>query len=81
MAAPVCRKTLKSLISHAKSLGLEAALLQAVDHVNEEQKKRLGEKIEAYFQQHGGVKGKKIAILGLSFNRIPTTSAKPLRLF
>jgi len=60
-------KDVKAMIAHAKDLGLEASLLNAVNHVNEEQKKLLGKKIEDYFLKRGGIKGKKIAIFGLSF--------------
>jgi UDPglucose 6-dehydrogenase len=60
-------KDVKALVSYSESLGYEMPLLKSVDNVNEKQKKVLGDKIENYFADKGGLKGKTIAILGLSF--------------
>lgn len=60
-------KDLKALGHVAASAGYEANLIQAVQDVNERQKRRLFEKIEAYYQDRGGLKGRTIAVWGLSF--------------
>lgn len=60
-------KDLSALIHLGETNGWEPILLKAVKEVNDRQKKRLAEKIIRYFQKKGGVKGKKIAIWGLSF--------------
>lgn len=60
-------KDVRALKSHAKSLGLTSPLLDAVEVVNERQKLRIGQKIEHYFAEKGGLRDKKIAILGLAF--------------
>jgi len=60
-------KDLETLRSQAKGLGCKTALLDAVVDVNARQKQMMGEKIRTYFEGKGGLKGKTIAILGLSF--------------
>lgn len=60
-------KDVRALKAHAKALGLETPLLEAVEAVNENQKLRVGQKMTSYYAQRGGLAGKKIAILGLSF--------------
>src|SRR3990167_3055624 len=60
-------KDIRALISVAKKAGSEPLLLQAVDQVNNRQKKVLGQKISKYFAAKGGLKGKTVAIWGLSF--------------
>lgn len=60
-------KDVKALKEHAKAIGLSTPLLDAVEAVNQEQKQILGFKILNYFEKLGGLRGKKIAILGLSF--------------
>ena len=60
-------KDIRALISKAKEVGCEALLLDAVDEVNQRQKKLLGQKIQRYFDAKDGVQGKTIAIWGLSF--------------
>ncbi len=60
-------KDISALIHLAGENGWEPILLKAVKTVNDRQKKILAEKIIAYFADKGGVKGKKIAIWGLSF--------------
>ncbi len=57
-------KDIKALKQTAKSQGLSLSILEAVDAVNQEQKKLLFKKIKAYF---GELKGKTIALWGLSF--------------
>lgn len=58
-------KDVKALIRTAQELGYNLELLEAVDKVNNRQKYRLFEKIKQYFK--GDLKGKKIAVWGLSF--------------
>lgn len=60
-------KDIRALRSHAEALGYAMPLVAAVEEVNRRQKTRLGEKIAAYFADKGGLSGKTIAILGLSF--------------
>lgn len=54
-------KDVKALISTGKHLGIETQLLEAVDAINEDARKNLLQKILTH------VKGKKIALWGLSF--------------
>ena len=58
-------KDVKALERTAKSVGYTAELLQAVEAVNNRQKQNLFAKIYAYFD--GNLKGKTIALWGLSF--------------
>jgi len=60
-------KDVRALIATAAEVGCEPHLLQAVDNVNERQKKVLGQKIARYFSTRGGLKNKTIALWGLSF--------------
>jgi UDPglucose 6-dehydrogenase len=61
-------KDIRALKSYAsKGLGYEMPILEAVETINERQKKSIAEKIEAYFDTRGGLAGKTIAILGLAF--------------
>ncbi len=60
-------KDVKALIALAKELAIPPLLIEAAHEVNERQKQVIGEKIAAYFEERGGLKGKTIAILGLSF--------------
>lgn len=58
-------KDVKALIAIAQSHGYNFSLLKAVDEINHEAMKLFIHKIIAHFS--GDLKGKKIAILGLSF--------------
>ncbi|CCE22084.1 UDP-glucose dehydrogenase family protein [Methylotuvimicrobium alcaliphilum] len=58
-------KDVKALERTAKQVGYQAELLNAVENVNDRQKKRLFEKIQHYYD--GNLKGKVFAIWGLSF--------------
>jgi UDPglucose 6-dehydrogenase len=60
-------KDIRALIAISKQAGAESSLLQAVDAVNERQKKSFAKQIIDYFSHRGGLKGKTIAIWGLSF--------------
>ena len=60
-------KDVRALIALAKQIGKNPLLLQATETVNEEQKKWMAEQIAKHFSSRGGVKGKTIAIWGLSF--------------
>lgn len=58
-------KDVKALARSAKGVGYEAQLLNAVEDVNERQKRRVFEKLELHFKD--GLAGKTIALWGLSF--------------
>lgn len=58
-------KDVKALVAIAKAYGYDFALLKAVDTINQEAGKHFVEKISHHFA--GNLKGKKIAVLGLSF--------------
>ncbi len=60
-------KDIRALIAVAKKVGSEPLLLEAADAVNNRQKKVLSAKIKHYFSARGGVKGKTVAVWGLSF--------------
>ena len=60
-------KDLRALLAHAERIGCDASLLHAIESVNSEQKQWLSKKIRSYFVNRGGIAGKSIAILGLSF--------------
>jgi len=58
-------KDLRACISTGREVGYSLAILDAVVEVNERQKKRLGEKVLAYFG--ADLKNKKVAVWGLAF--------------
>jgi UDPglucose 6-dehydrogenase len=60
-------KDIQALKATALELDCPTPLLDAVEEVNQRQKKLLGEKISAYFSDKGGLSGKVIAIWGLAF--------------
>jgi len=58
-------KDVKALIAIAAQNGYDFTLLKAVDEINKEAGKHFVEKISRHF--NGEIKGKRIAVLGLSF--------------
>lgn len=60
-------KDIKALQATAAQRNYRLSILEAVQEVNENQKKVLGSKISAYFSSKGGLSNKTIAIWGLSF--------------
>ena len=58
-------KDVRALARSAADAGYDAALMDAVETVNERQKQRLFEKINAHFE--GDLAGKTVALWGLSF--------------
>jgi len=58
-------KDVKALARTADELGYNAALIRAVEDVNERQKHRLFQKVSAYFD--GDLNGKTFALWGLAF--------------
>ncbi len=60
-------KDIRALRALAEELGCKTPLLEAVDTINEEQKKRLFKRLSNYFAKKGGLEGKTIAIWGLAF--------------
>lgn len=60
-------KDIRALIAMANESGHESLILEAVHEINERQKNILSQKISDHFEKKGGIKGKTIAIWGLSF--------------
>ena len=60
-------KDVKALIRTAKDYGCDPQLIQSVDEVNNRQKRVLARKVEAFFADQGGVKGKTLALWGIAF--------------
>ncbi len=60
-------KDIQALIAQGEACKVELSVIRAVQEVNRNQKKVMGLKLAAYFASHGGLKGKTIGILGLSF--------------
>jgi UDPglucose 6-dehydrogenase len=60
-------KDVRALISKAKEVDVTPRILEAVDEVNNRQKKFLGQKMIQYFAKRGGVRNKTVAVWGLSF--------------
>ena len=60
-------KDIRALCSMGKERGIQMSLLNAVEEVNQRQKLALADKILSYFSFKGGIRGKTIAIWGLSF--------------
>jgi UDPglucose 6-dehydrogenase len=58
-------KDVQALAKSAADAGYEAALLNAVEDVNNRQKHKIFEKLQAHY--HSDLKGKSIALWGLSF--------------
>ncbi len=58
-------KDVRAIVDMGRASGYEMKILSAVDRVNEEQKRRFGEKITTYF--NNDLSGKNIAVWGLSF--------------
>jgi UDPglucose 6-dehydrogenase len=60
-------KDIRAIQSQAEEFGCSLSVIAAADSANAQQKRRLGDKVEAYFSGRGGVRGKTIGILGLAF--------------
>ena len=60
-------KDVKALIHTAHGAGFTPELLEAVERVNERQKRSMASRIAEYFAPQGGVRGKTLALWGLSF--------------
>lgn len=60
-------KDVKALIATAQKTGYHPELIQAIDKVNQHQKKLLSRKIRDYFADQGGVAGRTLALWGLAF--------------
>src|SRR5262245_47987641 len=58
-------KDVRQLIATGETAGLDLRIMQAVDAINEEQKRVLPAKIKAHFGD--GLKGKTVAVWGLAF--------------
>jgi UDPglucose 6-dehydrogenase len=60
-------KDLKALQAMATAYGVGSELIDSTLEINERQKEVLFDKINSYFNDRGGIAGKTIGILGLSF--------------
>ena len=60
-------KDVNALIHTASDYGYPPELLNAVHGVNQRQKRMLAQKIKAYYEDKGGIKGKTLAMWGLAF--------------
>jgi len=60
-------KDVRALIHTAREAGIQPELLQAVDAVNNRQKKHMANRIADYFASQDGVRGKTLALWGLAF--------------
>lgn len=60
-------KDIRALRHAAKAMGCQMPILEAVENINQQQKKLLGEKIISYFNSKEEIKEKTVAILGLAF--------------
>lgn len=60
-------KDIRALRAQAQDHQVKTPILDAVEITNEKQKKQMGQKVTAYFASQGGIEGKVIGILGLSF--------------
>ena len=60
-------KDLRALQGQANRVEYSMPLIAAVEQVNQRQKQALGHKIIDYYSSRGGLEGKTVAILGLSF--------------
>jgi len=60
-------KDLKGLISLAEDLDYSAPILNAIEAVNQKQKKVLARKLRGYFRDDGGLCGKTVAVWGVAF--------------
>ncbi|WP_051617109.1 UDP-glucose dehydrogenase family protein [Desulfonatronovibrio hydrogenovorans] len=60
-------KDVKALIGTAHDYGYKPRVLEAVDSLNQDQKRLLAEKIIDYFESQGGVSGRRLALWGLAF--------------
>ena len=60
-------KDVRALCTHGAALNYPMPISEAIETVNARQKQVLGNKISTYFAERGGISGKTIGILGLSF--------------
>lgn len=60
-------KDVKAIQSQAHDQNCSLTIIKAADLANDKQKRLMGQKVVNYYQSQGGVQGKVIAILGLSF--------------
>ncbi|MCX5833510.1 MAG: UDP-glucose/GDP-mannose dehydrogenase family protein [Deltaproteobacteria bacterium] len=60
-------KDMRALINTARENQYSSQLLMAVDGVNMRQRQIMADKVVQYFEGRGGVKGKTVAVWGLSF--------------
>jgi UDPglucose 6-dehydrogenase len=60
-------KDVRALIATALETHYHPRILEAIEAVNNDQKRLLAEKVIAYFADRGGLTGKTVAIWGLSF--------------
>jgi UDPglucose 6-dehydrogenase len=60
-------KDTRALARTGREKGCPLLIVEAAIQANENQKQRMVGKIESFFEKQGGLKGKRIALLGLAF--------------
>lgn len=60
-------KDVNALIRTAVESGYQPELMSAVDAVNDRQKRMVAAKVRAFFEPHGGIEGKMLAMWGIAF--------------
>ena len=60
-------KDVRALINTAREYGCMSNLVEAVDTVNNRQKRKMADKVIDFFASRGGLNGKTLAMWGLSF--------------
>ncbi|WP_068468402.1 UDP-glucose dehydrogenase family protein [Candidatus Protochlamydia phocaeensis] len=60
-------KDVRALLAQSYSIDCPLSLLQAVHDINQRQKHVISQKVQNYYSNQGGIKGKTFGILGLSF--------------
>lgn len=60
-------KDVGALIAQGNNCGIDLSIMQAVQDVNRKQKNIMVDKLHFYFSSQGGLEGKTLGILGLSF--------------
>lgn len=60
-------KDVKALIHQSKAMQVAMPVIEAIQETNERQKQIMVDMLSSHFQDYGGLEGKTIALMGLSF--------------